>query len=67
LAAHARGELEMILPTIRNLESIAHFNTVREVLAYAGSLTFVPKIEPRVGVRDGAVAILIPGDDGFED
>src|SRR5665213_2779982 len=26
LTAHARGELEMILPTIRNLESIAHFN-----------------------------------------
>jgi 8-oxo-dGTP pyrophosphatase MutT (NUDIX family) len=67
LAAHARGELEMILPTIRNLEAIAHFNTAREVLAYADSLTFVPKIEPRVAVRDGAIAILIPGDDGFED
>src|SRR6202167_874994 len=37
LDAHARGELEMILPTIRNLEAIAHLSTAQEVVAYARS------------------------------
>src|SRR5579863_6035803 len=39
LEAHERGELEMIFPTIRNLEAIAHFATCSEVFAYAKSLT----------------------------
>jgi len=33
LAQQARGELEMIFPTIRNLEAIAHFETAAQVLA----------------------------------
>ena len=67
LSAHARGELDMIFPTIRNLQAIAHFDTARDVLDYANALAFVPRIEPRVLERDGRVVILIPGDDGFED
>ncbi len=67
LEAHARGELEMILPTIRNLEAIAHFTTSREVLGYARSLVDIPRTEPRIVERDGEIVIVLPGDVGFED
>ena len=67
LAAHARGELEMIFPTIRNLEAIAHLGSSLEVLEYARSLKSVARVEPRIVARDGEVAILLPGDDGYDD
>ncbi len=57
----------MILPTIRNLEAIAHFSTASEVLEYANSQTSIPCIEPRIVDRGGEVVILIPGDEGFAD
>lgn len=67
LAQYERGELEMILPTIRNLQAIANFSTAKEVLEYANALTSIPRIEPRLAVRDEEVTILIPGDEGFDD
>jgi 8-oxo-dGTP pyrophosphatase MutT (NUDIX family) len=67
LDAHARGELDMIFPTIRNLEAIAGFSSSREVLDYARSLTDIPRIEPRMVMRDGNVSILLNGDEGYED
>jgi 8-oxo-dGTP pyrophosphatase MutT (NUDIX family) len=67
LNAHARGELEMIFPTIRNLEAIAHFNSSHEVLEYARSLTAIVRVEPRIATRAGEVKILLPGDVGYED
>ncbi|MGA2433301.1 MAG: NUDIX hydrolase [Acidimicrobiales bacterium] len=66
LAMHARGELEMIFPTIRNLEIVAQFDTAQEVLDYANALVDIPRTEPRVVERDGAIVILVPGDDGYE-
>ncbi len=67
LDAHARGEFELIFPTIRNLEAIADFSTANEVLSYARSLTSIPRTEPRIVMHDGAVSILLPGDEGYED
>ena len=67
LDAHARGELDMIFPTIRNLEAIAEFSSSREVLDHARSLTNIPRIEPRIVTRDGKMTILVSGDDGYED
>lgn len=67
LDAHARGELEIIFPTIRNLEAIAHFGSSLEVLEYARSLIDIVRVEPRVVMRDGQVQILRPGDDGYDD
>jgi len=66
LDAHARGELEIIFPTIRNLEAIAHFGSSLEVLEYARSLIDIVRVEPRVVMRDGQVQILLPGDDGYD-
>jgi 8-oxo-dGTP pyrophosphatase MutT (NUDIX family) len=66
LDAHARGQLEMIFPTIRNLEAIAHFSTSDEVLNYARALDIV-RVEPRMVSRDGEVRILLSDDDGYDD
>jgi 8-oxo-dGTP pyrophosphatase MutT (NUDIX family) len=65
LVAHERGEFEMIFPTIRNLQAIAHFSSARDVLDYARSLDAIPCVEPQIVNRDGAIAILTPGDEGF--
>jgi 8-oxo-dGTP pyrophosphatase MutT (NUDIX family) len=46
LAAHGRGEFEMIFPTIRTLESIAHCTSVAALVAQVGALTSIPKNEP---------------------
>jgi 8-oxo-dGTP pyrophosphatase MutT (NUDIX family) len=67
LDAHARGELAMIFPTIRNLEAIAHLTSSREVLDYARSLSDIARVEPRIVARNGEVQILLPGDVGYDD
>ena len=67
LDAHARGELEMIFPTIRNLEAIAHLESSRDVLDYARTLVDIERVEPRIVTRNGEVQILLPGNDGYND
>jgi 8-oxo-dGTP pyrophosphatase MutT (NUDIX family) len=66
LAAHARGELEIMFPTRRNLEAIAHFHEAREVVSYARSLGQITTVNPRRSVRDGVSVTLLPGDKGFD-
>jgi 8-oxo-dGTP pyrophosphatase MutT (NUDIX family) len=66
LEAHARGEFEMMFPTVRNLQSIANFSSSQEVLDFARSLQSIVRVEPRVVERDGERVILTPGDDGYE-
>lgn len=65
LAAHDRGEFEMLLPTVRNLESIDGFPDAAAVLDHARSLASVPCVEPRIVERDGALVIETPGDEGI--
>jgi 8-oxo-dGTP pyrophosphatase MutT (NUDIX family) len=67
LAAHDRGELEMMFPTVRNLEAIAHLRTSHDVLDYARSLQNIVKMESKIVTRDGEMVILLPGDDGYDD
>jgi len=67
LEAHERGELEMVLPTIKNLENIAAFGSIGEVIAYANSLSEIARIEPRIVERDGTRVPVMPGEDGYDD
>jgi 8-oxo-dGTP pyrophosphatase MutT (NUDIX family) len=67
LDAHARGQFEMMFPTIRNLQAIADFSSAREVLDYARSLDSIPCVEPQIQRRDGEDVILTPGDEGFKE
>jgi 8-oxo-dGTP pyrophosphatase MutT (NUDIX family) len=66
LAAHERGEFEMVRPTIKNLEAISQFSTSREVLDFARALGPITAVQPRLVERDGVVIIVIPGDEGFD-
>jgi 8-oxo-dGTP pyrophosphatase MutT (NUDIX family) len=63
LDAAERGELEIILPTMRSLEQLARFATARELLEA------VANTEPRV-VADaegqGCARVLLPGDAGYQ-
>ncbi|MBK5222124.1 MAG: NUDIX hydrolase [Acidimicrobiia bacterium] len=60
------GELEMILPTVRNLEAIARFDDVDSLMGAAAALTDVPAMLPRLVQEDGGVRILLPGDPGYD-
>lgn len=66
LEANARGDFDMMFPTVRSLQSIADFSSTQAVLDYARSLPFIATVEPHVGERDGETVILTPGDEGYE-
>lgn len=67
LAAHERGELEMIFPTIKNLEAIAQFETAHDVMEHARSLTDIPCVLPKIFNSPEGIRIVMPGDPEFED
>jgi 8-oxo-dGTP pyrophosphatase MutT (NUDIX family) len=65
LAAFERDEFTMILPTIRNLQAVADFETASDVLAYANALSDIPRIEPRFETRENNVVIVLPDGEEF--
>jgi 8-oxo-dGTP pyrophosphatase MutT (NUDIX family) len=67
LARREAGELEMILPTVRNLEAIARFDDVDSLMAAAAAQAEVTAVVPRLVQEDGGVRILLPGDPGYDD
>lgn len=68
LDRHRAGELEMIFPTIKNLEAIARFDKAADLLTHAASVQTVPPIQPRIVQEEGGgMRILMPGDPGFDE
>ena len=65
LEAGNRGDLMLVFPTIKHLESLAGFPSVAEALDKARTREVVP-VQPRVVVRDGTAEILLPGEPGYE-
>ncbi|HET6794850.1 MAG TPA: NUDIX domain-containing protein [Acidimicrobiales bacterium] len=66
LERHSRGELDLILPTIKNLEAIGRFDRTDDLLAAAAAIESVPTMLPRI-VPDGqGMRILLPGDEGYD-
>jgi 8-oxo-dGTP pyrophosphatase MutT (NUDIX family) len=67
LERHRAGELDLILPTIKNLEAIARFARSQDLLDAAAAIQEVPTILPRV-INDGqGMRILLPGDPGYDE
>jgi 8-oxo-dGTP pyrophosphatase MutT (NUDIX family) len=67
LRRHREGEIEMIFPTIRNLQAIGRFTRSTDLLAAAAeSADRVARIEPRVVADGRGVRIVLPGDPGYE-
>jgi 8-oxo-dGTP pyrophosphatase MutT (NUDIX family) len=67
LARHRAGDIEIIFPTIRNLQAIGRFETSAELLdAAARASSAVPAIEPRVVPDGNGMRIVLPGDPAYE-
>ena len=66
LARFEAGEIELLPPTIANLQELAAHRTAAAVEAWARSVTEVPAILPIVLIEDGQLLVLRPGDDGYE-
>ncbi|MGH9301836.1 MAG: hypothetical protein ACRD0E_08125, partial [Acidimicrobiales bacterium] len=66
LALHAGGELDLILPTIKNLEAIGRFERSEDLLSAAEAIESVPTITPRISGTGEGVRILLPGDLGYD-
>lgn len=66
LGRHRAGEIELIFPTIRNLQAIGRFATSQELLDSAAAAVGVPAVLPRVVADGRGVRILVPGDPGYE-
>ncbi len=64
-----RGQLDLLPPTATTLAEIAPYASVADILAAAATRTIQP-VMPRLRVGDGDgdddVALLFPGDDGYE-
>jgi 8-oxo-dGTP pyrophosphatase MutT (NUDIX family) len=63
------GELLMLPPTIANLEFLATYSSVDEIIEAARKIGTPPKLLPKVKWRDdGRIeALLMPGDAGYND
>ena len=57
------GEIDLMFPTIKTLESLSRFATVNDLLEFARAPKPKQLMTPRTGTgRDGKAEILIPGD-----
>jgi len=67
LARFAAGEIELLPPTIANLEKLAVHDSTASVMSWARTVTDVPAILPIVLMEGGQILVLRPGDDGYEE
>ena len=65
LERHRAGQMELILPTIKNLQAIGRFATAPELLAAASSPRAVPTILPRMVGHGSGARLLLPGEPGY--
>lgn len=61
-----RGEIDLIFPTIRNLEAISRFERSADLLEAARSIAEVPTVLPRVVADHGGTRIVLPGDPAYD-
>ncbi len=66
IGRHRAGEIELWLPTLRNLEAIATFPGTAELLA-AVSVAEDPRLPLRLAAEGEGARILLPTDEGYEE
>jgi 8-oxo-dGTP pyrophosphatase MutT (NUDIX family) len=64
LAAHSRGELELVFPTIKHLELLAGFSTATELIEWATGRDVVA-VEPHVQITGETARVVLPGEPGY--
>jgi 8-oxo-dGTP pyrophosphatase MutT (NUDIX family) len=65
LNAYARGELELVFPTIKHLEQLAGFPTADRLIEWAIGREVVA-VEPRVRTTGETARVVLPGEPGYE-
>jgi 8-oxo-dGTP pyrophosphatase MutT (NUDIX family) len=64
LERHAAGELELVFPTIKHLESLLPYSSAEEVLGAARHRVIEPVL-PRVVGEGSERRVVLPGDPGY--
>jgi 8-oxo-dGTP pyrophosphatase MutT (NUDIX family) len=64
LAACERGELQLVFPTIRQLEQLGAFRSATALLEHARGREIVP-VEPRIIGSGEQARIVLPGESGY--
>jgi len=67
LARAAAGELDIIFPTMKNLQAVGRSDTAGDLLAAAAAVEHVPTVLPRVVADSHGFRILLPGDPGYDE
>lgn len=62
LERHRLGELQLVFPTIKTLESIARFDRAAALMAFARSPRKTPAMAPRTASTREGRKLLVPGD-----
>ena len=66
LERHSRDELEIVFPTVRNLEELSAFATAQEVMAAARERAVQPILPKVLGSREDW-RVVLPGDPDYPD
>ena len=66
LAAHQRGNIALVFPTIKHLEQLAAFASADALLAHARGREVGP-VQPRVIAEGERARIVLPGEPGYDD
>src|SRR5215216_5006533 len=64
LAAHHRGELDLVFPTIKHLEQLAAFASATELIDWAAGREVVA-VEPHVTITGETARVVLPGEPGY--
>ena len=67
LALRDRGEIHLVLPTVKNLEAVGRHRRTAELLAEAAATTEVQTVRPRIVPGESGVRILLEGEAGYEE
>ena len=69
LEEHKAGRISLIMPTIKNLESISSYKNTQEMISAKNAIKAkdIPAIEPKFFKENGQWKGLLPGEYGYED
>lgn len=62
LERHARGDVQLMFPTLKTLELLAKFDRVADALDYAHTPRAMPPMSPRLAYGRDGPKLLVPGD-----
>lgn len=66
LERHARGEFELIFPTVRSLEALQRFDTADAVVRHAAAIAHIDPILPTIVDGEHGLRIVLPGDGSYD-